>query len=518
MSPDLSPSLLAPFIALVAVLALRAPLYWLLMLDLALVVLPGEWMISRVHLDFTDILLVGIVLGIVLRPAERKTVLQWRRPHSLSSLALIVAFTFAWLAVLLLRMQGGARPGERADLSNLFLTGIGIQLLIEAWRWRLPYRWVWLGLGIFMSVAYVSAPINREYLEGPLSTIYQVYRYCWRQLLYYPLALLLLRNRRQVETAFIVFVLVGTACSLMGFSQGFAGLEATGPFATKNGLGGALIMPFLFSVAGLFHVEAPWPWRLHVVCALIIARGLLFAGSRGAFVAVLCGFVYFMGWMLVRPRSRALAMRFGAVTMLMVVLTLAVRPNIMERPNIQHLLTTSKGTDDDNMRWRMQERWPYFWHKIMDNPWLGVGTDMDTLLGDSAITPHNGYLGVAVVSGLPAMLLLVSLALATFWNGMRLFRRKLPYWQQITGLAIAATLVGLLVHNMVDQTFKLAFAVKVLWILSASAAQLMFRPQAFSGVGIYGGATAARAKRRDLLPVAAAQTVAPQPVARQTRT
>ncbi|MBI3782389.1 MAG: hypothetical protein HY270_03200, partial [Deltaproteobacteria bacterium] len=153
MLPNLTPSLLAPFIALVVVLALRAPLYWLLMLDLALVVYPGEWLISRVHLDFSDILLIGIVAGIVLRPSERRAVVQWRRPHSLASLGLMVLFTFTWLAVLLVRMQGGfARPGERADLSNLLLTGLGIQLLIEAWRWRLPYRWLWLALGVFMSV------------------------------------------------------------------------------------------------------------------------------------------------------------------------------------------------------------------------------------------------------------------------------------------------------------------------------------------------------------------------------
>ncbi|MBI3786560.1 MAG: O-antigen ligase family protein, partial [Deltaproteobacteria bacterium] len=359
-----------------------------------------------------------------------------------------------------------------------------------------------------------------EYLEGPLSVIYQVYRYCWRQLLYYPLAILLLRNRRQLEIAFVVFVLVGSACSLMGFQQGFAGLEATGPFPTKNGLGGALIMPFLFAVAGLFHIEAPWPWRMHILCVLIIARGLLFAGSRGAFVAVFCGLIYFMGWMLLRPRSRALALRFVGATLLLVVVTFALRPNIMERPNIQHLLTTSKGTDDDNMRWRMQERWPYFWHKIMDNPWLGVGTDMDTSLGDSAITPHNGYLGEAVVSGLPAMVLLVSLALVTLWNGMRLFRRNVPYWQQITGLAIAATLVGFLVHNMVDQTFKVAFATKVLWILTASAAQLMFQPQEFSGAGIYGAAKKSRRKRTAALPLQSStpQAAMPQVVAPPSRT
>jgi hypothetical protein len=497
MSPELPQSLLIAAIALATLLALRAPLHWLLLIDLALVVYPGEWLVSRVHVDFTDIILVALVAGIFLRPEYRRALRHWRRPHTTISLSLFVLTTFGLLALLLVRIQGGfGRLAEQSDLANLFLAGLGIQLLIEALRWRLPYLWLWLALGVLLTAAYVMAPINAPYFEGPASVTYQVYRYCWRPLLYYPLGVLLLRDRRQLESAFLVIVLCGATCSLMAFSQGFSGAEATGPFPTKNGLGGALIMPFLFGIAALFHIESAWPWRLHLLSVLIIARGLLFAGSRGAFVAVLGGLVFLMGWMLLRQRSRSRALRFLAVGSLLAVFTAALLPDFLQRPNIQHLLTTSRGTQDDNMRWRMQERWPHFWHKIMDNPWLGVGTDIDSTLGDSAITPHNGYLGVAVVSGLPSMFLLVGLTLMAMANGMRIFRRSKTYWQQVTGLAITASLVGLLVHNVVDQTFKLAFAVKVLWILAGSAALLAQRPQAFAGSGIYGTSKARRRQRQ----------------------
>ncbi|HET9063594.1 MAG TPA: hypothetical protein VFO62_09930, partial [Candidatus Binatia bacterium] len=49
-----------------------------------------------------------------------------------------------------------------------------------------PYFRVWLLLGVVLSISYIMT--RQQLLSDPLRAIYQVYRYCWKPILYYPLA------------------------------------------------------------------------------------------------------------------------------------------------------------------------------------------------------------------------------------------------------------------------------------------------------------------------------------------
>jgi O-antigen ligase len=439
-------------IPLTLALALWAPLYVFLLLDLLTVLYPGEWQIAGVHLDVSDLLLAGILIGL-LRP----------------------------------------------------------RVAAESRRRKVPYLGLWLILGVLQSLAYYVAPVNQpnflrlEYLAnhdllaGLLGLAYQIYRYCWRPILYYPLAILLLADhrklqagfltdafnrlggwlrgdRRKLEAVLLMVVLAGAVCAAIALPQGYAGDEATGPFAQKNGLGGALIMPFFLALTGMYTARLRWQRRFYVVSLLIMVRSLLFAGSRGAFVAVLGGLAFLALWLLTTKEGRSKAGRFALAGALVGVVTLGLKPDLFYRPNVQQFFSISSGTEADTMQWRIHERWPHFWQMAMDNFWLGTGTDVDPSLGDSCITPHNGYLGIAVVSGIPSMALVVLLALLGLWNGMRAFRRNHSRWQSMTGLAVAAALVALLIHNIVDQTIRIPFCEQVFWMLAAAAATIAARP------------------------------------------
>lgn len=502
MLPELPQELLLVFGLLVAILTFAAPLEWLLILDLMLVTYPGEWLVSKVHVDFTDIVVAGLIIGIVLRPAERRSALRWRVPHSPQSLMLAIVVPIAAMVLMVIGTAFSLGQGEAIDIGKLLLVPVGVELLIEASRWRIPYLGIWLATAALVSIAYVHADVNAEYFAGPTSIIYQVYRYCWRSLLFYPLAVLLIRNQKQIDTLLLAIVLSGTACALMAFQQGFAGAEARGPFVTKNVLGGALCMPFLLSIGAALGAPTQWRRRLYGLCALLIARGLLFAGSRGAFVAVFVAACVLVYWLVKIPAVRRRTLRTAAIGLFLMVSALALRPGLLDRPNVQHMFSTSKGTQDENMRWRIEQRWPHFWHKILQNPILGIGTDIDSSLGDSAVTPHNGYLGLAVVSGIPATILFVVLAGLGVANGRRAFRHAASGWQKIAGATIAAAIFALLVHNMIDQTFKLPYTQKGLWMAVAFATGLALRPAEF----VAAIARQRQPQRRTSVALAAAET------------
>jgi O-antigen ligase len=498
---ELPQSLLLPFVLLVGILALRAPLHWLLILDLMLVTYPGDWEVSKVHLDFTDVILGGLVAGILLRGDERRRVFSWRRPHTVRSLfATIAVPVAATLALVTLRLATGKTLAD-IDIVHVVFVAAGSVLGVEALRWRIPYLPIWLGILACFAMAYITADVNAQFFEGPTSIAYQVYRYCWRILLYYPLVTLLIRDRRQMEALLLAVIAAGTACAVMAFGQGWAGDEARGPFITKNVLGGALCLPFILSLGAALGEERPARRYAYALSALLMARGLLFAGSRGAFVAVFVGSaLLFLGLRRV-PGVRRRALKLAVVGIFLTATAFALQPGLLERPNIQHLFTTARGTQDENMRWRIEQRWPHFWRKILQNPVLGIGTDIDYSLGDSAVTPHNGYLGLAIVTGLPGTILFVALAALGFVNGWRTFAHNRERWQRIAGLAIALSIFTFLLHNMVDQTFKLPFAQKVLWIFVVFATALAQRAKVFL--------PAARKAERKSVPAPAALATEP---------
>lgn len=484
MEPDLSTSLLFVFIPAILALALTAPLHYLLVLDLVLVVFPGQWLVSGVSFDVTDLIMAGIALGVVAQPTMRRKALRWRTPSSQFWLFLGVIGSLACISLLLVDLLSRFFPREwyvfqgNFDFGHLVSLGIALWLVVEVLRWKIPYVKLWTLLAVLVSLAYAYAPINSAQLTSPLAVTYQLYRYCWRPILFYPLACVLLDDRGKLLLAVRAIVICGAMCSVLAFSQGYAGVEVTGPFRTKNLLGGALIMPFVLSCAGLFDQGSRLGRGLSGICFLLMARGLLFSGSRGAFVAVFGSMAFLMPWLLSTSYGRSRTARLVITGTALALGVLALKPDLLERPNVQHLLTASRGTEADTMRWRMEERWPHFWQQALDNFWLGTGTDVDPDVGEDATTPHNGYLGVAVVSGIPSLAITVVFAVFGVINGLRVFRRSHDHLERLTAIAAAAAIVGLLIHNIVDETFRLPFAMNVFWILSAIAVTLARRPEA----------------------------------------
>ncbi len=407
MSSTLPLWLCGPFAALVLALALAAPLPALVGLDLLFVALPGQWRLGGVWVDAADIVNAGILLALATR---------------------------------------GRRAAGSPRLPRAFLV-------------------LWLALGLLLSAAYLAAPENAELLTGPLRIGYQLYRYAWKPILYLPLYVLLLAAPRRLAAALWAAVAGADLCALLALPQGYHGLRASGPFGSPNTLGAVLVVPAVVSVVALLARGAGRRSQLfYAGSLLLIGRALLFAGSRGALMAVFVGSAVGICLLARRPADRARIVRAAPWALAGAAVLLLASPGLVERPNVQRVLTLLHPAQEETFRWRLHERWPHFWQQVEAHPWLGVGSEVDRSLGESANTPHNGYIAIAVASGIPALAAYLLFAAAALRGAWRASRREGKAGGLPLAAAAGAGLAGLLVHSSVDTLLTIPYVAKLFWL------------------------------------------------------
>jgi hypothetical protein len=396
---------------LVAIMTWRLPLHWMLLLQLQFVALPGQWEVAGVKFGPSDLLLAGI--AVALYRARRK---------------------------------GGAEL-----------------------RHRIPYFKIWLLLGIVLSISYLVVPVNRGNLTDPVRIVYQLYRYCWKPIIYYPLAIILLGDVKRLKTALFMVVVAGDLCALLALPDGFAGDRASGPFKSGNALGAALTIPILTCLAALLYLRSNVHLAFFALSLALLGRAYLYSGSRGAFAGLIVACVCLVGWTYssrsFRPRMRRLAV----VAAVALVGLLVVKPDLFQRPNVRRMLSASQGSEVSTLRWRLEDRWPHFWNKSLEHPWVGTGDYVDQTLGPRANTPHNGYLALAVKSGWPAVALYLLLSGLAIRQGLRAVRRRRDPLPQIVGALAIGGMLGILTHNVVDNIFMVTFTRDVFWMLAGFA-------------------------------------------------
>ena len=416
----LSMPLLAIIAGVAFVLALFAPFYWLLCWDLLLAYFQGHWALAGIRFDSTDVMVGCMAAALVARARLRK--------------------------------------GE---------------------KFRIPYLVPWLMLGIFLSLAYLVAPQNQDNLTDPFRIGYQLYRYCWKPLIFYPLVVLLLRDPKSLTVLFNCMLIGFNLCALEAIRQGYAGEEATpGPFGHGNSFASILVAPFILSCATALFTRSMVQRGFCLVSVVLMARALLFSESRAgmASVALSLGFLGF--WFVFVRTGRARMMQAIPLVLVAVLGLLAVRPDIIYRPSVQHAMSVTDGTKASTMQWRITQRWPHFIGLAMTKPILGTGTAVDLSLGDSANTPHNGYIALAVRYGFPVAFLYIFFGFQSILNGVRAFLSYRITRLKVFAIMSAAPLTGIMAHNMIESTITAqALLQNFFWILCAFCTLARFAPQ-----------------------------------------
>lgn len=325
---------------------------------------------------------------------------------------------------------------------------------------------VWLFLLVWGSVTFLLGPVNQWFLKGPIHNTWYLYRGVWRLLLPFPLLLLCIDDRRAARRVIDLTLIVATGVALDAIWLVWqTGWVARGPYRAQNELASLMILSLPFMVSRLL-LEAGWLRRLlHGVGLLILFRALWLTGSRGGLVAFLASL---LPMSLLVPRRRLVA--FGTVGIVLLSLVVVAKGDVLDRPFVQRFLTLGQGSEMQTFKWR-QEQWAFFLQHVYERPWLGRGSEVDESLKEMGrlTTPHNGYLGLAVSAGIPAVVawvtLLGALLLGATWCAMSPNRTaERAFW-----IGLMGCLVALAAHNTVDSSFQALPSEQFFWTLAALA-------------------------------------------------
>ncbi len=400
------------------ILAIFAPFYLLLCWDLLLSIFQGFWTLGGTRIDYTDVIVGCLGFAIVLR--------------------------------------------GRFDRQGT----------------KIPYLVPWLLLGIFLSLAYLVAPQNQRNLTDPIRIGYQLYRYCWKPLLYYPLAVVFLRDASKIRIAFFTMVVGFDICAFNAIQQGFQGYSAApGPFGHGNAFASILVTPFILCFASVLYSRSAGEQIFCGISLLIMARALLFSESRAGMASIALSLAFFFFWSIFLTKGRRRLAQLIPVSLALFLAVFAVRPDIIYRPSVQHAMSVTDGTKASTMQWRMTERWPHFIGLALEKPILGTGTAVDLSLGENANTPHNGYIALAVRYGFPVALLYTFFGLNSMRIAVQAFFRTRITRLKVFAIAAASPLVGIMAHNMIESTLTAqALLQNYFWILCAFCTLSRFYP------------------------------------------
>jgi len=363
--------------------------------------------------------------------------------------------------------------GVRLDSIDVTLFLVAISIAIRglprgATRIRMPYLFPWLCLVALLIAAYSVSPNGERDMTDPFRIAYQFYRYGLRWVIFYPVGWYLVNRGTKCDDVLAAIIIAADLFALMCFKQGYTGDKVTGPFGTKNELASVLAVPTTLVLSDLLSRRKP-SWLI-LISAPILVRGILFASSRGAFAGIMAGTAaawWFMHQGRVKTRAGQLALAGVAV----LVLALLVKPDLLYRPNIARLFTTVD-VKQDNFVWRIQQRWPHFIHRTLERPWLGWGDNVDLTLGKDTNTPHDGYLSLAVMFGIPVLVFYLYFAAVMVLGAWSASSRCRDPVDRIRAARIGGGLVCLLTHNIVDTVITLPFVVAELWLFAAIVVRL----------------------------------------------
>lgn len=373
--------------------------------------------------------------------------------------------------------------GVRLALSDVALLCFAGALVLgrreEHERPAIPWQRLWWLLVLFLCGAYLVAPMNQQHLTDPVRALWQLLRYAVKPVILYPLTVAFLARGERLPRVLLAIALSGAFVAFEGIEQGSETTQrAGGVFRTGNYMSGALLLPVLLSAGRVLFARGRAERMAHLVLLLVMLRGFMFGGSRGAFVGLLAGGLCLGAgfWILERGRFVMAAVLGVAV----LIGTFVIKPDLLERPRVARLLSASEGTEAHTFVWRLEQRWPHFLAIAWANPVFGVGTDVDESLSDSANTPHNGYISIAVKWGIPVLVLVVSFAGIGVFASLSAFLRDGDRARREWALLCFAGFGGFLTHNLVEATFLIEYARRIFLLLVGVAVVLHRMPELFS--------------------------------------
>ena len=203
------------------------------------------------------------------------------------------------------------------------------------------------------------------------------------------------------------------------YALGSSGVSRAGSFLINPDSNGGFFGIMVFLPLGLFIESPSLKGKIvYLISVLLMLTALLFTYSTGGFSAVAAGLIAFIGF-VGRPRYRVL---------LPTVVGFAVLVTFITFPKQMQILVQHAGDPYELLLRR--GAWATALQVIRANPLTGLGMGRYVYLERSnpyrvpeqfvAVDhPHNSYLELAALGGIPIAVIFVLLLLGTFWFAVR---------------------------------------------------------------------------------------------------
>jgi O-antigen ligase len=341
-----------------------------------------------------------------------------------------------WLWVLVLALSALAIPRDVffADglkyfattlINSALLYVIGVQVARDLVR----FRWLLIGLGVFAALMAVHTII-------------------------------------QGTTGIFLFITPQWSAWL-NYKGGYAisgGTSRAGSFLINpddNGVFMAMMLPILVGLAGGLR---RWAWRLAAgVGAGLVLLGLFFTFSNASWIAVGVGAVVYV-LLVARGRTRVILLVGGILAFMAITVGFPQEYQaLLAHATRQRELELRIGAWETGLR--VIQAFPL--------TGLGLGYQTYTVYADpfraplqnvTLTHPHNSYIEVAAMAGLPAGLLWLVILGGAFWRGVRLLMSLKGHQRALVG-GVMVALIIVAVNSLATDGWTLAPQVIPDWLL-----------------------------------------------------
>ena len=270
---------------------------------------------------------------------------------------------------------------------------------------------------------------------------------------------------------FVVVLIASYKHSLYGFERDI-GYFVVRPFFndhTHYGAVLAMIAPF-FVVMSFNKSDSVLRKRVAMIFFVAFCAGILFSYSRAAWVSLMAAFAGFI-ILAFRVKFRFIVammiLLLGSLYVFQTELIMRLERNQQESSGefAEHLRSVSNITSDASNLERIN-RWRSAYRMFEERPLLGWGpgtyqmvyapfqryedyTIITTHFGDLG-NAHSEYIGPLAESGMPGMLLFVSLALAVMATGIKLYKKAPTREMRLMALGISLGFITYFTHGVLN--------------------------------------------------------------------
>ncbi len=315
--------------------------------------------------------------------------------------------------------------------------------------------------------------------EIPLVSFKYFISRLWFVVTFYFLAIYLFREPKNMQkfmwlfaaTLFVVVLVSTYRHSLFGFERDM-GYFVVRPFFndhTHYSAVLAMVAPF-FIVMAFNRTDSVLRRRVALIVFVVFCMGILFSYSRAAWVSLIIAFAGFI-ILAFRVKFRfilaGIILVLGSLYLFQTEIIMELERNQQESSGdfAEHWRSVSNITSDASNLERIN-RWRSAYRMFEDRPVFGWGpgtyqmvyapyqrsedyTIITTHFGDLG-NAHSEYIGPLSESGLPGMLLIISLALAVMATGVKLWKKAPTREMRLMALGISLGFITYFAHGLLN--------------------------------------------------------------------